>query len=69
LPHLSPTFMVPLAYLFECLYLTCHLSNTSGYPFLASFIPNIAGGDLVKLQSSLYNLTTMHLIFDDFRAR
>ncbi|KAK0232310.1 NAD-P-binding protein [Armillaria nabsnona] len=68
-PHLSPTFMLLIAYLFEFLYLARHLLNTYGYPFLASFIPNIAGGDLVNLQPSLYNLTMVHLIFDDSRAR
>ncbi|PBK70824.1 hypothetical protein ARMSODRAFT_987859 [Armillaria solidipes] len=66
-PLLSPTFMLLLAYLFELLYLTRHLLVAYGYPSLASFIPNIAGGDLVNLPF-LYNLTMVHLIFDDSRA-
>ncbi|KAG7446876.1 NAD(P)-binding protein [Guyanagaster necrorhizus] len=68
-PHLSPTFILLLAYFFEFLYLTRYLLNVYGYPFLASFIPNIGGSDLVNLQPSLYNLTMVHLIFDDSRAR
>ncbi|KAE9396471.1 NAD(P)-binding protein [Gymnopus androsaceus JB14] len=42
------------------------LSN--GQTYFPEFIPPI-NGDLVNLQPSLFNLTMVHLIFDDSRAR
>ncbi len=62
--------MLLLAYLFEFLYLTRHpFKRLRIPPSLADFMPNIAGGDLVNLQLPLYNLTMVHLTFDDSRAR
>ncbi|KAJ4468836.1 NAD(P)-binding protein [Lentinula aciculospora] len=84
-PELSPTLMLLIAYIIEFYYLgrayllSYHpLSSVSGNPFskLASKLIFALGNllppmnkDLVNLQPSLFNLTMVHLIFDDSRAR
>jgi nucleoside-diphosphate-sugar epimerase len=59
-PELSPTGMLFFAYLVEGYYLLRH--------FWLHWLPAV-NSDLVNLQPSLYNLTMVHLIFDDSRAR
>lgn len=69
-PELSPTFMYFLSHLFEAYYLTRDALLTSPSPLslLSRLLPPL-GGDLILLQPSLFNLTSVHLIFDDSRAR
>jgi len=61
-PELSPTSMLLVSYLIEFYYLTRY------FVFGDRFLPAV-NSDLVNLQPSLYNLTMVHLIFDDSRAR
>ncbi|KIK70220.1 hypothetical protein GYMLUDRAFT_187914 [Collybiopsis luxurians FD-317 M1] len=71
-PEVSPTFMLIVAYLIESYYLTRALLVSSDFPplaFLAKLVLPPINGDLVNLQPSLFNLTMVHLIFDDSRAR
>ncbi|KAJ3774310.1 hypothetical protein FB446DRAFT_486684 [Lentinula raphanica] len=60
-PEISPTLMLILAYIIEVYYLLRQQLNLS-------FLPSV-NKDLVNLQPSLFNLTMVHLIFDDSRAR
>lgn len=66
-PQLPPTIMLIIAYLIEFYYLGRHFLLASGFA-LAKMMPPI-NGDLVNLQPSLFALTSVHLIFDDSRAR
>jgi nucleoside-diphosphate-sugar epimerase len=66
-PNLPPTIMLLIAYLIEFYYLGRHFLLSSGFAF-AKMMPAI-NGDLVNLQPSLFALTSVHLIFDDSRAR
>ncbi|KAJ3980080.1 NAD-P-binding protein [Lentinula detonsa] len=60
-PEISPTLMLMLAYVIEAYYLLRHYLKLSILPPVNK--------DLVNLQPSLFNLTMVHLIFDDSRAR
>ncbi|KAG2033949.1 3-beta hydroxysteroid dehydrogenase/isomerase family-domain-containing protein [Suillus americanus] len=69
--HMSPTLMLLISQIIEVLYLSRIFLSMSSSPVrraLAHFIPNIAG-DTVNLQPSLFALASIHLIFDDSRAR
>jgi hypothetical protein len=70
-PSLSPTAMLLVAQILEFIYLGRYFLGSSSSPFLRAIshvFPNITG-DIVNLQPSLFNLTQVHLIFDDSRAR
>ncbi|EGO03594.1 hypothetical protein SERLA73DRAFT_175136 [Serpula lacrymans var. lacrymans S7.3] len=70
-PVFSPTAMLLLAHILEFIYLSrFFLSESSSQlmRFFARFIPNITG-DIINLQPSLFALTSIHLVFDDSRAR
>jgi hypothetical protein len=69
--EMSPTFMLFISQIIEALYLSRAFLSMSSSPVqraLAHFIPNIVG-DTVNLQPSLFALASVHLIFDDSRAR
>ena len=66
-PSLSPTVMLALAYIVEFYYLIRHFFVLS-IPFIGSWIPPV-NSLLINLQPTIFRLTTVHLIFDDSRAR
>ncbi|KAG2338027.1 NAD(P)-binding protein [Suillus weaverae] len=69
--EMSPTFMLFISQIIEVLYLSRAFLSMSSSPVrraLAHFIPNIVG-DTINLQPSLFALASVHLIFDDSRAR
>lgn len=69
--QMSPTLMLFISHIIELL---CNsraflsMSSSSVQRALAHFIPNIAG-DTINLQPSVFALASVHLIFDDSRAR
>ena len=68
---LSPTLMLALSHVIEVFYVSKSLLSTSNSLIgraIARVIPTISG-DVVNLQPSIFALTTIHLIFDDSRAR
>ncbi|KAF5383021.1 hypothetical protein D9615_005083 [Tricholomella constricta] len=80
-PNLPPTLMLLVATVIESYYLLRHFllepppsHGASGFlglglgKALGKLLPPI-NGDLVNLQPSLFALTSVHLIFDDSRAR
>ena len=70
-PRLSATAMLLLSHIFEALHLLRFLPALSSSPFLrrlSQFVPALSA-DLINLQPSLFSLTTVHLIWDDSRAR
>ncbi|KAI6046144.1 hypothetical protein EDC04DRAFT_2888296 [Pisolithus marmoratus] len=70
-PNYSFTLMLSLAHIIEALYVSKALLSMSNSAFgraLARMIP-LVRGDLVNLQPSLFALVSVHLIFDDTRAR
>ena len=70
-PSLSPTVMLLIAQILEFICLARHFLSSSSSRLLRAIscvFPNITG-DIVNLQPSLFNLTQLHLIFDDSRAR
>ncbi|KDQ51935.1 hypothetical protein JAAARDRAFT_139346 [Jaapia argillacea MUCL 33604] len=70
-PYLSPTLMLVLAQVVEIYHILHHFLSSSRSPILSSasrILPPITG-DLINLQPSLFSLTTLHLVFDDRRAR
>ncbi|KAL4068581.1 hypothetical protein V8B97DRAFT_1872985 [Scleroderma yunnanense] len=70
-PSYSFTFMLSIAHLIEATYVTKTLLSMSTSVLcraLARMIPPIRG-DLVNLQPSMFALISVHLIFDDHRAR
>jgi nucleoside-diphosphate-sugar epimerase len=70
-PPLSATAMLLLSHIFEGLHLLRLLPALSSSPFLrrlSQFVPALSA-DLINLQPSLFSLTTVHLIWDDSRAR
>ncbi|KAF9226322.1 NAD(P)-binding protein [Gyrodon lividus] len=70
-PVFSSTFMLGVAHIIETICSTKALLSTSNSFFgrtVANMIPTISG-DTVNLQPSLFALTSVHLIFDDSRAR
>ena len=64
-PSLSPTAMLLVAHLIEFYYRTQQTLSAMGWSWL---LPKV-NGDLINLQPSLFSLTSVHLIFDDSRAR
>ncbi|KAF8067715.1 3-beta hydroxysteroid dehydrogenase/isomerase family-domain-containing protein [Lyophyllum atratum] len=66
-PKLPPTLMLAVATFVEWYYLGRQLLISNGYA-IGKKLPPITG-DLVNLQPSLFALTSVHLIFDDSRAR
>ncbi|KAH7926262.1 NAD(P)-binding protein [Leucogyrophana mollusca] len=70
-PVFSTTAMLLVAQIIEAIYLSrAFLLSSPSFLWrtIARLIPNIAG-DIVNLQPSLFALTSVHLIFDDSRAR
>ena len=70
-PRLSATAMLLLSHIFERLHLLRCLSALSSSPFLrrlSQFVPALSA-DVVNLQPPVFFLTTVHLIWDDSRAR
>ncbi|KAI3602864.1 3-beta hydroxysteroid dehydrogenase isomerase family [Moniliophthora roreri] len=68
-PEVSATGMLLFAYLIEIYYLTRNwLLTTPIWPAIKYVVPPV-NGDLVNLQPSMWNLTMVHIIFDDSRAR
>lgn len=59
---LPPTFMLLFAYLIEFYY------TLPSFFFTHLKLPRITG-NMINLQPSLFSLTQVHLIFDDYRAR
>ncbi|KAG2139310.1 3-beta hydroxysteroid dehydrogenase/isomerase family-domain-containing protein [Suillus clintonianus] len=69
--QMSPTLMLFISHIIEVLVLARAFLSMSSSPVrraLAHFIPNIVG-DTVNLQPSLFALASVHVIFDDSRAR
>ncbi|KDR68434.1 hypothetical protein GALMADRAFT_257163 [Galerina marginata CBS 339.88] len=66
-PQLSPTTMLMVAHVLETYYRAHHALLSAGWGFAKS-LPAVQG-DIINLQPSLFYLTTVHLIFDDSRAR
>lgn len=69
-PRLSPTVMLLVAHIVEIVYLTRYFLDSSSRLLrsLSYIVPEVKG-DMINLQPSLFNLTQVHLIFDDSRAR
>ncbi|KAH7910366.1 3-beta hydroxysteroid dehydrogenase/isomerase family-domain-containing protein [Hygrophoropsis aurantiaca] len=70
-PTFSTTAMLLVSQIIEALYLSrIFLLQSSSFfnRVIARLIPNITG-DIVNLQPPLFALTSVHLIFDDSRAR
>ncbi|KAF5390124.1 hypothetical protein D9757_003853 [Collybiopsis confluens] len=71
-PQVSATAMFTLGHLIEGYYLARHFLVSSPLSVIAKLaklaLPPV-DGDIVNLQPSLFNLTMVHLIFDDSRAR
>ncbi|EIW77217.1 NAD(P)-binding protein [Coniophora puteana RWD-64-598 SS2] len=72
-PRMSSTAMLLLAQLFEAIYLTrAFLTAPSAPPLVRALaralVPDL-DGDVVNLQPPLFALTSVHLVFDDSRAR
>lgn len=70
-PRLSATAMLLLSHILERLHLLRFLPALSSSPFLrrlSQFVPALSP-DLINLQPALFSLTTVHLIWDDSRAR
>ncbi|OJA13673.1 hypothetical protein AZE42_08977 [Rhizopogon vesiculosus] len=69
--HMSPTVMLFISQIIEVLCLSRAFLSMSSSPVrraLAHFVPNL-GGDVINLQPPLFALASVHLIFDDSRAR
>jgi nucleoside-diphosphate-sugar epimerase len=69
--HMSPTVMLFISQIIEVLCLSrtfLSMSSSRVRRALAHLIPNI-DGDVINLQPSLFALASVHLIFDDSRAR
>ena len=70
-PIVSPTLMLGISHIIEAFHVTKSLSSTSDTSIgraIASMIPTISG-DLINLQPPIFTLMSVHLIFDDSRAR
>jgi nucleoside-diphosphate-sugar epimerase len=70
-PFLPPALMLMFAHCVEAVYLSRALLTSM--PIVGSMIdrviPLMIGGDIINLQPSLFPLTSVHLLFDDSRAR
>jgi nucleoside-diphosphate-sugar epimerase len=62
---LSPTLMLLISYIVQALYLARQFIP---YPFKYIF-PSLEAGNIKFLQPAMFDLTLVHLIFDDSRAR
>jgi nucleoside-diphosphate-sugar epimerase len=70
-PSLSPSAMLLLSHVLELYYLSRYFLTVSTFSvlrYIGGMLPPV-GGDIVNLQPSLFSLTSVHLIFDDSRAR
>ncbi|KAF8656517.1 hypothetical protein AX16_002481 [Volvariella volvacea WC 439] len=73
-PPISGTGLLALAYVMECYYTTREYLLTlwpnlfKDTPIFGALLPAL-GSDLINLQPSLWALTSVHVIFDDSRAR
>jgi len=70
-PVLSTTMMLGLSQVIEVVYVSKLLLSSSESSIgraIATVIPTISG-DLINLQPSLFALASVHIIFDDSRAR
>ncbi|KAF9231553.1 hypothetical protein BU15DRAFT_90883 [Melanogaster broomeanus] len=70
-PALSTSLMLGIAHIIKAIYVTKALLSTSDSFFgrtLFNLIPTISG-DVINLQPSLFALISVHVIFDDSRAR
>lgn len=70
-PALSPTGMLLVAQIIEWIYLAQYFLSTSSFlplRVLSRALPVIKG-DIVNLQPAMFNLTQIHVLFDDSRAR
>ncbi|KAG5335976.1 hypothetical protein C0989_012460 [Termitomyces sp. Mn162] len=67
-PNLSPTLLLFIASFIEWYYVARHLLTINFGSFVETLLPPL-NGDLINLQPSLFALTSVHLIFDDSRAR
>lgn len=70
-PIVSPTFMLGLSYVIEAFHVTKSLLSTSTSSIgraIARVIPTVSG-DIINLQPPIFTLMSVHLIFDDSRAR
>ena len=70
-PVFSPTFMLGLSQVIEFFYVTKSLLSTSDSSIrraIARVIPTMSG-DIINLQTPMFALLGVHLIFDDSRAR
>ena len=70
-PFVSPTFMLGLSHVVEVFHVTKSLLSTSDSLVgraIAGLIPAVSG-ELINLQPPIFALTSIHLIFDDSRAR
>lgn len=68
---LSPSLMLLFAHVVQAYYLTTHFLSQSPNIFLrtlSAFLPRLPSR-VVSLQPSLWNLTSVHLIFDSSNAR
>jgi nucleoside-diphosphate-sugar epimerase len=66
-PVLSPTAMLIFSHVIEAYYRAHHALLSKGWKF-ATLLPAVQG-DIINLQPALFALTSVHLIFDDSRAR
>jgi nucleoside-diphosphate-sugar epimerase len=66
-PTLSPSAMFLFAHLLEMYYRAHNALLSAGWSF-AKLLPAVKG-EIINLQPSLFYLTSVHLIFDDSRAR
>ena len=64
-PSLSPTAMLLIAHVIEFYYRTQQSLSAAGWNWL---LPKV-NSDIINLQPPLFSLTSVHLIFDDSRAR
>ncbi|KAG6831436.1 hypothetical protein H0H92_010649 [Tricholoma furcatifolium] len=67
-PILPPTLMLSIATIIEGYYVARHLIAENLGSTFARLLPPL-NGDIINLQPSLFALTSVHLIFDDSRAR
>ena len=70
-PIVSPTFMLAVSHIIEAFHVTKSLlsiSDSSIGRAIAGAIPTVSG-DLINLQPPIFTLMSVHLIFDDARAR
>lgn len=71
-PSMSPTVMLIFAHLIEGYYILRHTLITSTWSLsrlIAHKLLPPVQGDLLTFQPSLFTLTSVHMIFDDSRAR